>query len=157
MSLVSYNWNSEIHFDELLYAFISNKRIITAIPNECDFLGCNAYTCVCPDIDVFLWMFSCHLNDGLLYYYLTHKLCWCCQFSFPIDGHNEAEFGMSWCAGFGGSFYSSYFKVILIFILNKNLKLNKAYHTFLINCIFFFIIHFFFFYWLTYNLVCLSR
>ncbi|CAL9108768.1 unnamed protein product [Musa textilis] len=27
-------------------------------------------------------------------------------------GHNEAEFGMSWCAGFGGSFYSSYFEVI---------------------------------------------
>ncbi|XP_070681337.1 protein-ribulosamine 3-kinase, chloroplastic isoform X2 [Malus domestica] len=25
-------------------------------------------------------------------------------------GHNEAEFGMSWCAGFGGSFYSSYFE-----------------------------------------------
>ncbi|XP_078447940.1 protein kinase superfamily protein [Wolffia australiana] len=27
-------------------------------------------------------------------------------------GHNEAEFGMSWCAGFGGSFYSSYFQVM---------------------------------------------
>lgn len=27
------------------------------------------------------------------------------------DGHNEAEFGMSWCAGFGGSFYNSYFEV----------------------------------------------
>ncbi|KAJ6840142.1 protein-ribulosamine 3-kinase, chloroplastic [Iris pallida] len=27
-------------------------------------------------------------------------------------GHNEAEFGMSWCAGFGGSFYDSYFKVM---------------------------------------------
>ncbi|XP_027906372.1 protein-ribulosamine 3-kinase, chloroplastic-like isoform X3 [Vigna unguiculata] len=27
-------------------------------------------------------------------------------------GHSEAEFGMSWCAGFGGSFYDSYFKVI---------------------------------------------
>lgn len=27
-------------------------------------------------------------------------------------GHNEAEFGMSWCAGFGGSFYNSYFEVI---------------------------------------------
>ncbi|WOL10023.1 protein-ribulosamine 3-kinase, chloroplastic [Canna indica] len=27
-------------------------------------------------------------------------------------GHNEAEFGMSWCAGFGGSFYSSYFEVM---------------------------------------------
>ncbi|XP_078154381.1 protein kinase superfamily protein isoform X2 [Carex rostrata] len=26
-------------------------------------------------------------------------------------GHNEAEFGMSWCAGFGGSFYNSYFEV----------------------------------------------
>ncbi|XP_068478596.1 protein-ribulosamine 3-kinase, chloroplastic isoform X4 [Phaseolus vulgaris] len=25
-------------------------------------------------------------------------------------GHSEAEFGMSWCAGFGGSFYDSYFK-----------------------------------------------
>lgn len=28
-----------------------------------------------------------------------------------IDGHNEAEFGMSWCAGFGGSFYDAYFEV----------------------------------------------
>ncbi|KAL0904893.1 hypothetical protein M5K25_027053 [Dendrobium thyrsiflorum] len=27
-------------------------------------------------------------------------------------GHNEAEFGMSWCAGFSGSFYSSYFEVM---------------------------------------------
>ncbi|XP_062156590.1 protein-ribulosamine 3-kinase, chloroplastic isoform X2 [Alnus glutinosa] len=27
-------------------------------------------------------------------------------------GHNEAEFGMSWCAGFGGSFYNAYFEVI---------------------------------------------
>ncbi|XP_017442285.1 protein-ribulosamine 3-kinase, chloroplastic isoform X2 [Vigna angularis] len=27
-------------------------------------------------------------------------------------GHSEAEFGMSWCAGFGGSFYDSYFKVM---------------------------------------------
>lgn len=27
-------------------------------------------------------------------------------------GHNEAEFGMSWCAGFGGSFYDAYFKVM---------------------------------------------
>lgn len=27
-------------------------------------------------------------------------------------GHNEAEFGMSWCAGFGGSFYNSYFQVM---------------------------------------------
>uniref|UniRef100_A0A7N0V0N1 Protein-ribulosamine 3-kinase, chloroplastic n=1 Tax=Kalanchoe fedtschenkoi TaxID=63787 RepID=A0A7N0V0N1_KALFE len=27
-------------------------------------------------------------------------------------GHNEAEFGMSWCAGFGGAFYSSYFEVM---------------------------------------------
>ncbi|KAJ1693428.1 hypothetical protein LUZ63_010126 [Rhynchospora breviuscula] len=27
-------------------------------------------------------------------------------------GHNEAEFGMSWCAGFGGSFYKSYFEVM---------------------------------------------
>lgn len=26
-------------------------------------------------------------------------------------GHNEAEFGMSWCAGFGESFYTAYFKV----------------------------------------------
>ena len=30
----------------------------------------------------------------------------------PSDGHNEAEFGMSWCAGFGGSFYNAYFQVI---------------------------------------------
>jgi hypothetical protein len=28
-----------------------------------------------------------------------------------IDGHNESEFGMSWCAGFGGSFYNSYLEV----------------------------------------------
>ncbi|CAM0870406.1 unnamed protein product [Alopecurus aequalis] len=27
-------------------------------------------------------------------------------------GHNEAEFGMSWCAGFGGAFYDSYFEVM---------------------------------------------
>ncbi|XP_061347430.1 protein-ribulosamine 3-kinase, chloroplastic isoform X3 [Gastrolobium bilobum] len=27
-------------------------------------------------------------------------------------GHSEAEFGMSWCAGFGGSFYNSYFEVM---------------------------------------------
>jgi len=27
-------------------------------------------------------------------------------------GHNEAEFGMSWCAGFGSSFYNSYFEVL---------------------------------------------
>ncbi|KAK3150277.1 hypothetical protein QOZ80_3AG0231150 [Eleusine coracana subsp. coracana] len=27
-------------------------------------------------------------------------------------GHNEAEFGMSWCAGFGGDFYNSYFQVM---------------------------------------------
>nr|XP_009411458.1 PREDICTED: protein-ribulosamine 3-kinase, chloroplastic [Musa acuminata subsp. malaccensis] len=27
-------------------------------------------------------------------------------------GHPEAEFGMSWCAGFGGAFYSSYFEVM---------------------------------------------
>ena len=35
-------------------------------------------------------------------------------FSCPyleLDGHNEAEFGMSWCAGFGGSFYNAYFEV----------------------------------------------
>ncbi|CAK9134470.1 unnamed protein product [Ilex paraguariensis] len=29
-----------------------------------------------------------------------------------FDGHNEAEFGMSWCAGFGGSFYNAYFEVM---------------------------------------------
>ncbi|KMZ68564.1 hypothetical protein ZOSMA_237G00250 [Zostera marina] len=28
------------------------------------------------------------------------------------DGHNEAKFGMSWCAGFGTSFYDSYFQVM---------------------------------------------
>ncbi|KAL8160030.1 hypothetical protein V2J09_001567 [Rumex salicifolius] len=33
-------------------------------------------------------------------------------FEFAIDGHNEAEFGMSWCAGFGGSFYNAYFEVM---------------------------------------------
>ncbi|KAK4371963.1 hypothetical protein RND71_007347 [Anisodus tanguticus] len=27
-------------------------------------------------------------------------------------GHNEAEFGMSWCAGFGGDFYKAYFEVM---------------------------------------------
>ncbi|CAD6201648.1 unnamed protein product [Miscanthus lutarioriparius] len=27
-------------------------------------------------------------------------------------GHNEAEFGMSWCAGFGGDFYNAYFQVM---------------------------------------------
>ncbi|XP_010055239.2 protein-ribulosamine 3-kinase, chloroplastic isoform X2 [Eucalyptus grandis] len=27
-------------------------------------------------------------------------------------GHNEAEFGMSWCAGFSGAFYDAYFKVM---------------------------------------------
>lgn len=27
-------------------------------------------------------------------------------------GHNEAEFGMSWCAGFGQAFYNAYFEVI---------------------------------------------
>ncbi|XP_077245675.1 protein kinase superfamily protein isoform X3 [Tasmannia lanceolata] len=31
---------------------------------------------------------------------------------YEKDGHNEAEFGMSWCAGFGGSFYTSYFEVM---------------------------------------------
>jgi hypothetical protein len=31
--------------------------------------------------------------------------------SLTADGHNEAEFGMSWCAGFGGAFYNSYFEV----------------------------------------------
>ncbi|CAN1236799.1 Protein-ribulosamine 3-kinase, chloroplastic [Linum grandiflorum] len=27
-------------------------------------------------------------------------------------GHSEAEFGMSWCAGFGGAFYNAYFEVM---------------------------------------------
>jgi len=27
-------------------------------------------------------------------------------------GHNEAEFGMSWCAGFSQSFYDAYFDVM---------------------------------------------
>ncbi|KAL6572771.1 hypothetical protein OROMI_013729 [Orobanche minor] len=31
-------------------------------------------------------------------------------------GHNEAEFGMSWCAGFGEPFYSAYFKGSIQFI-----------------------------------------
>jgi hypothetical protein len=31
--------------------------------------------------------------------------------SSTADGHNEAEFGMSWCAGFGGDFYNAYFQV----------------------------------------------
>ncbi|KAM7275736.1 hypothetical protein ACFE04_017602 [Oxalis oulophora] len=30
----------------------------------------------------------------------------------PAYGHSEAEFGMSWCAGFGGSFYNAYFEVM---------------------------------------------
>ncbi|CAB94144.1 putative protein [Arabidopsis thaliana] len=30
----------------------------------------------------------------------------------PAYGHNEADFGMSWCAGFGESFYNAYFKVM---------------------------------------------
>ncbi|RLN18353.1 protein-ribulosamine 3-kinase, chloroplastic [Panicum miliaceum] len=30
-------------------------------------------------------------------------------------GHNEAEFGMSWCAGFGGDFYNAYFQVVVFF------------------------------------------
>ncbi|WVZ55173.1 hypothetical protein U9M48_005872 [Paspalum notatum var. saurae] len=32
--------------------------------------------------------------------------------SATADGHNEAEFGMSWCAGFGGDFYDAYFQVM---------------------------------------------
>lgn len=42
------------------------------------------------------------------------KYCWVLIFGWPLlelDGHNEAEFGMSWCAGFGGSFYNAYFEV----------------------------------------------
>ncbi|KAM4105049.1 hypothetical protein ACJW30_06G204000 [Castanea mollissima] len=31
---------------------------------------------------------------------------------YEKDGHNEAEFGMSWCAGFGGAFYNAYFEVM---------------------------------------------
>ncbi|KAK3428740.1 hypothetical protein EUGRSUZ_E00217 [Eucalyptus grandis] len=31
---------------------------------------------------------------------------------YDKDGHNEAEFGMSWCAGFSGAFYDAYFKVM---------------------------------------------
>ncbi|KAB5527040.1 hypothetical protein DKX38_020887 [Salix brachista] len=27
-----------------------------------------------------------------------------------VDGHSEAEFGMSWCASSGGSFYNAYFE-----------------------------------------------
>lgn len=34
------------------------------------------------------------------------------QISFcATDGHNEAEFGMSWCAGFSSAFYDAYFEV----------------------------------------------
>lgn len=32
--------------------------------------------------------------------------------SSTADGHNEAEFGMSWCAGFGEDFYNAYFQVL---------------------------------------------
>lgn len=41
------------------------------------------------------------------------------------DGHNEAEFGMSWCAGFGGSFYNAYFEVshLTNFYLHASLAL----------------------------------
>ena len=35
--------------------------------------------------------------------------------SKTADGHNEAEFGMSWCAGFGGDFYNAYFQVFAFF------------------------------------------
>lgn len=41
------------------------------------------------------------------------RYVFCCLISY-IDGHSEAEFGMSWCAGFGGSFYSSYFEVMML-------------------------------------------
>lgn len=46
------------------------------------------------------------------------------MFSIPkrTDGHNEAEFGMSWCAGFGGSFYNSYFEVSLFNFQHINEK-----------------------------------
>lgn len=53
----------------------------------------------------------------------------CCYLSsiflFIVDGHNEAEFGMSWCAGFGGSFYNSYFEVssLTFVLLPTNLKI----------------------------------
>jgi hypothetical protein len=53
-----------------------------------------------------------------------------CSKTKCTDGHNEAEFGMSWCAGFGGSFYYSYFEVLLlnfqhtISILMKNVYSN---------------------------------
>lgn len=35
---------------------------------------------------------------------------------FIADGHNEAEFGMSWCASFGPAFYKAYFEVFSIMI-----------------------------------------
>lgn len=35
--------------------------------------------------------------------------------SSTADGHNEAEFGMSWCAGFGADFYNAYFQVPIDF------------------------------------------
>ncbi|XP_042039075.1 protein-ribulosamine 3-kinase, chloroplastic isoform X3 [Salvia splendens] len=38
--------------------------------------------------------------------------CWLLPSFAIIDGHNEAEFGMSWCAGFVGSFYDAYFEVM---------------------------------------------
>jgi hypothetical protein len=43
-------------------------------------------------------------------YYSTHRQ-YLIYSSLTADGHNEAEFGMSWCAGFGGAFYNSYFEV----------------------------------------------
>lgn len=47
-------------------------------------------------------------------------------FSYSIDGHNEAEFGMSWCAGFGGSFYNSYFEVMLVLAYHVKYLLNSV-------------------------------
>lgn len=42
--------------------------------------------------------------------------------SSSVDGHNEAEFGMSWCAGFGSSFYNSYFEVFS-FLITMSIRL----------------------------------
>ncbi|KAH1241027.1 Protein-ribulosamine 3-kinase, chloroplastic [Glycine max] len=40
-------------------------------------------------------------------------LSWSSKFFHSgVNANIEAEFGMSWCAGFGGSFYNSYFEVM---------------------------------------------
>lgn len=56
-----------------------------------------------------MWFF----NNNTIFYGKIGLTVVVTVLSCSIDGHSEAEFGMSWCAGFGGSFYNSYFEVIL--------------------------------------------